>query len=167
MAITEMLRRRPDAKSREPDGNRKSMREVAPYGLVLVQGNWILLGHCDLRQDIRHFRLSRIMELVVLDERFAMPQDFNLSNYRPPDDRDERVLIRANLEMADKIAETANFYVEQAEERSDGLWVRFRVRTPGELLHLILSWGGDVEVLEPESLRCRIREEAEKIFKRY
>jgi predicted DNA-binding transcriptional regulator YafY len=151
----------------ETDGNRKSMREVAPYGLSLVEGNWILIGHCDLRQDVRHFRLSRMTELVVLDKHFAMPHGFNLSHYRPPDDRNERVLVRANPEMADKIAETANFYTEAVEERTDGVWFHFRVRTPEELLHLILSWGGDVEVLEPESLRCRIREEAEKIFTRY
>ncbi|WP_042161503.1 helix-turn-helix transcriptional regulator [Paenibacillus gorillae] len=151
----------------ESDGNRKSMREVDPYGLALVQGNWILLGRCDLRQDIRHFRLSRMTELVVSDKYFVMPSDFNLSDYRPPDDRNERVLIRANPEIADKIAETGNFYIEAFEERLDDVWIHFRVRTPEELLHLILSWGGDVEVVEPESLRCRIREEAEKILKRY
>lgn len=151
----------------ESDGNRKSMREVDPYGLVLVQGNWILIGRCDLRQDIRHFRLSRVTELIVLDKYFVMPNGFNLSHYRPPDDRNERVLIRANPEISDKIVETGNFYMEAVEERIDGVWIHFRVRTPEELLHLILSWGGDVEVVEPESLRCRIREEAEKILKRY
>jgi predicted DNA-binding transcriptional regulator YafY len=151
----------------ESDGNRKSMREVDPYGLALVQGNWILIGRCDLRQDIRHFRLSRMTELVVLDKYFVMPYGFNLSHYRPQDDRNERVLIRANPEIVDKIVETGNFYMEAVEERIDGVWIHFRVRTPEELLHHILSWGGDVEVVEPESFRCRIREEAEKILKRY
>ena len=114
----------------ESYSNRKSMREVAPYGLALVQGNWILVGHCDLRQDIRHFRLSRMTELVVLDKHFAIPHGFNLSTYRPPDDRNERVLVRANPDMADKIVETANFYMEAIEERTDGVWIHFRVRTP-------------------------------------
>ncbi|TYP71962.1 helix-turn-helix transcriptional regulator [Paenibacillus methanolicus] len=151
----------------ESDGNRKSTREVDPYGLALVQGHWMLIGRCGLRQDIRHFRLSRISELAVLEERFVMPQDFNLGGYRPPDDRNERVLVRALSDMVDKIAEQADFYMESVEERVDGAWVRFRVRTPDELLHHILSWGGDVEVLEPESLRRRVREEVEKMLKRY
>jgi predicted DNA-binding transcriptional regulator YafY len=127
----------------------------------------MLIGHCDLRQDIRHFRLSRMTELAVLDKPFALPLGFNLSSYRPLDDRSEHVLIRANPEIADKIAETGHFYFESAEEHKEGLLVRFRVRTPQELLHLILSWGGAVEVLEPESLRNRIREEAKKMLKRY
>lgn len=151
----------------ESDGNRKSIREVDPYGLTFVQGNWTLIGRCDLRKDIRHFRLSRMTELVVLEKRFPMPQGFNLSHYRPRDDRNERVLVKANSEISDKIAETGNFYMEATEEREDGLLVHYRVRDPEELVPYILGWGGDVEVIEPESLRRRIREEAKKILERY
>ncbi|MEC0264731.1 YafY family protein [Paenibacillus anseongense] len=151
----------------ETDGNRKSTREVAPYGLALIQGNWFLIARCDLRQEIRHFRLSRMTELTVLEDRFLTPNGFNLNSYRPSDDRNIRVLVLAHPEIADKIAETCHYYMESTEERKDGLIVNFLVRQPEELLSYILGWGGDVEVLEPESLRHRIREEAEKILKRY
>ncbi|MDR9855743.1 YafY family protein [Paenibacillus sp. VCA1] len=151
----------------ESDGNRKNIREAAPYGLTLVQGNWMLLARCDLRQDLRHFRLSRMTELAVLEERFSMPPGFDLNRYRPPDDRNVRVVVRANPELADRIAETAHYYLEETEEREDGLRVVFRVRRPEELLRVVLGWGGDVEVLEPESFRRRILEEAENILKRY
>ena len=77
----------------ESDGKRESRREVAPYGLVLVQGNWVLIASCDLRQDIRHFRLSRMTELIVLEEGFSMLPGFDLSRYRPPDDRNMRILV--------------------------------------------------------------------------
>ncbi|WP_168118625.1 YafY family protein [Paenibacillus sp. HB172176] len=150
----------------EPDGNRKSAREVAPYGLAFIQGNWVLIARCDLRQDIRHFRLSRMTGLIVLEDRFLIPDEFNLNSYRPSDDRNERVLVLANPEIADKIAETCHFYMESTSDSKDGLIVTFVVRRPEELLSSILSWGGDVEVLEPQSLRQRIREEAEKILKR-
>ncbi|MFB9327842.1 helix-turn-helix transcriptional regulator [Paenibacillus aurantiacus] len=151
----------------ETDGNRTTEREVSPYGLVLLQGNWMLVARCDLRADIRHFRLSRVTELAVLEERFHMPDDFNLSDYRKPDDRSERLRVRTNPAIMDKIVETCQFYMESTEERPDGLVVTFRVRQPEELLSHILGWGGDVEVLEPESFRHRVREEAENILKRY
>ncbi|MNO14914.1 Bifunctional ligase/repressor BirA [compost metagenome] len=151
----------------EPDGSRKSRREVDPYGLALVQGNWTLIARCDLRQDIRHFRLSRMTELAVLEERFSVPDGFDLSRYRPPEDRNLRVLVRVNPNIADKIIETGNYYLETAEERDDSLLFTFRVRRADELLPYVLSWGGDAEVLEPEFFRQRIREEAEKMFKRY
>lgn len=151
----------------ESDGGRMSTRDAAPYGLTLVQGNWTLVARCDLRQDIRHFRLSRMTELAVLEERFSLPAGFDLSRYRPPDDRNVRVVIRANPDIADRILETAHFYMEAAEEREDGLHVTFRVRQPEELLPFVLGWGGDAVVLEPESFSRRIREEAQKILNRY
>lgn len=42
-----------------------------------------------------------------------------------------------------------------------------RVRQLDELLQWVLGWGAGVTVLEPESFRNRIREEAQRILKRY
>ena len=42
------------------DEERETERTVAPYGLALVQGAWMLIAHCDLRNDSRHFRVFRI-----------------------------------------------------------------------------------------------------------
>ncbi|GIP53835.1 helix-turn-helix transcriptional regulator [Paenibacillus vini] len=151
----------------EPDGNRESRRNVSPYGLALVQGNWTLIARCELRQDIRHFRLSRMADLAVLEESYSMPPGFNLRDYRPQNERNLEVLLKASPEIADKIAETGRFYMEMTKELDDGLMVTFRVWQSEELLPYILGWGADVEVIEPESLRNRVREEAEKIFKRY
>ncbi|ACX68408.1 helix-turn-helix transcriptional regulator [Paenibacillus sp. Y412MC10] len=152
----------PDSK-----GNRKSFRSAAPYGLAFLQGSWTLIAWCDLRQGIRHFRLSRMKDLTILEERFEMPPDFHLENYRPPDDRNLLVRILAIHGIADRVKEAGNYYIETLEECEEGLLVSFRVRRPEEILHWVLGWGSDVVVLEPQSFRDRIRDEAEKMFKRY
>jgi len=152
----------PDSK-----GNRKSFRSAAPYGLAFLQGSWTLIAWCDLRQGIRHFRLSRMKDLTILEERFEMPPDFHLENYRPPDDRNLLVRILASPGIADRVKEAGNYYMENLEECEEGLLVGFRVRRPEEILHWVLGWGSDVVVLEPQSFRDRIRDEAEKMFKRY
>jgi len=149
------------------DGNRKNKRVVSPYGLTLVHENWILLAYCDMRQEMRHFRLSRMSELSVLEDQFLLPNDFDLSSYRPPDNRDERIIMRANPEIADKIIEAVNFYIESIEERKEDVIFQFRVRYPEELLQHLLGWGGDIEVIEPKSLRFKIREVAKKILEHY
>ncbi|WP_311080747.1 YafY family protein [Paenibacillus polymyxa] len=151
----------------EADGNRQSVRVVAPYGLVLLRGSWVLIGQCELRQQLRHFRLSRMDELIVLEDRFQLPVDFHLQDYKQTDDRHVTVRILARLDIADKVKEANNFYMEAIEERADGLHILFRVRHPEELLQWILGWGADVVVLEPESLRERIRTEVEKMLKCY
>lgn len=153
--------------SSEANGNRHSVRAVAPYGLVLVHGSWVLIAQCDLRQGLRHFRLSRMSGLNVLEDRFTFPPDFNLQNHRPEEDRHVLVRIQAHLDIADKVKESINFYMETFEEHEEGLYVTFLVRQPVDLLHWVLGWGADVVVLEPESLRNRVRDEAEKMMKRY
>jgi predicted DNA-binding transcriptional regulator YafY len=151
----------------EVDGNRQSVRVAAPYGLVLVHGSWVLLAQCELRQQLRHFRLSRMDELTVLENGFQLPADFNLQDYKQTDDRNICVRIIVRPDIADKVKESNNFYMEATEERADGLHVLFRVRQPEELLQWILGWGAGVVVLEPESLRDRVRAEAEKMLKCY
>ncbi|AOZ91212.1 helix-turn-helix transcriptional regulator [Paenibacillus crassostreae] len=151
----------------EVDGNRQSVRTVAPYGLVLHQGSWVLIAWCELRQEIRHFRLSRMSELIDLEDRFMLPADFHLDVYQPPDDRNIRVRIQVQPDIADKVRESNNFYIETVEDHTEGLLVTFRVREPEELLHSVLAWGSSVVVLEPESFRHRVRDELEKTLKRY
>ncbi|OMF49945.1 MULTISPECIES: YafY family protein [Paenibacillus] len=151
----------------EADGNRQSVRVVAPYGLVLLRGSWVLIGQCELRQQLRHFRLSRMDKLIVLEDRFQLPVDFHLQDYKQTDDRHVTVRILARSDIADKVKEANNFYMEAIEERTDGLHILFRVRQPEELLQWVLGWGADMVVLEPESLRERIRTEVEKMLKCY
>lgn len=151
----------------DSDGNRHNVRTVAPYGLVLVQGSWMLVAHCDLRRDIRHFRLSRMSELVDLEERFKIPAHFHFKDYTPVDDRHLLVRLRFNLDIADKVKESNYYYIEDIEEHQNGLDVVIRVRQLDEVLHWVLGWGAGVIVLEPESFRNRIRVEAKKMLKRY
>lgn len=60
----------------EADGSHRSVRTASPYGLVLNRGAWTLVAWCWLRQEIRHFRLSRMSGLTVLGDRFEVPADF-------------------------------------------------------------------------------------------
>ncbi|MFC5701413.1 helix-turn-helix transcriptional regulator [Cohnella faecalis] len=155
-------KRKPDA-----DGKRQSLREAAPYGLVLVHGSWILLAHCDLRQELRHFRLSRMIELAVTEERYQLPPDFRLEEYKVPDDRNIRVRVLAKPAVSDFVQESTNFFMESTEETKDGLLVTFRVRDPEDILQWVLGWGAGIIVLEPDSFRKRVKDELKKMLKRY
>ncbi|WP_429843664.1 helix-turn-helix transcriptional regulator [Brevibacillus sp. FIR094] len=149
------------------EDDRETVRDVAPYGLVLVRGSWILLAHCDLRQDIRRFRLSRMSGLIVLEDRFILPDHFHFDDYTPLDDRSLEVQIVISAAIADRVKESGNFFIEEIVEHPDGFLVRLRVRQIEEILSWVLGLGADAVVLTPESLRNRMREEAKKLFERY
>ena len=53
------------------------------------------------------------------------------------------------------------------EDTPEGLLVTLKVRMESEVLQWLLSWGGNVRVLEPDSLRRRLAEEGKKIVENY
>jgi predicted DNA-binding transcriptional regulator YafY len=54
-----------------------SERHVDPYGLVFHAGRWYLVGWDHSRRHLRTFRCDRIASLVVEDQAFARPTDFD------------------------------------------------------------------------------------------
>lgn len=154
-------------KSRGPEEEQEMRRMVAPYGLVLVNGAWTLVAQCDLRGEIRHFRLSRMTALELTEEVFSRPADFDLARYSPPDDRHITVVVQADSRVAERVRETGNYYLERMEEDAGGARMVFRVRRPEELLYIVLGWGSGAWVVEPEELRTMVREEIFKMSERY
>ncbi|MFP4976498.1 helix-turn-helix transcriptional regulator [Paenibacillus sp. CN-4] len=141
-------------------------RTVHPYGLALLQGVWVLIAYCELRKAVRHFRLSRMQEVELLEETFAVPADFVFADYTPPDDRELQVRIRLSPAAARQVQEEGYFYIDSAEPAGEELELQLRVRRVEEILRWLLGWGAEARVLEPEFLRERVRQEAQKMLER-
>jgi predicted DNA-binding transcriptional regulator YafY len=56
-------------------------RRVRPLGLAFYGPVWLLPAWCELRQDFRAFRLDRMSELSLLDERFKDEPGKTLADY--------------------------------------------------------------------------------------
>lgn len=149
------------------DEERETVRTVAPYGLVWIRGTWMLVAHCDLRNDIRHFRLSRMKDVIVLDEPFKRPGDFELRRYTPEDGRRCLVRLQFQTHLWDAVLESDNFFMESMAPGADAIDVTLRVRQPEDVFKWVLSWGSGVEVVEPEALRLQVRAEIEKMLRIY
>src|SRR5437763_5761687 len=54
-------------------------RRVAPLGLVLKGGSWYLAGSVD--GSVRTYRVARVLDCDVLNERCVRPADFDLAAY--------------------------------------------------------------------------------------
>jgi predicted DNA-binding transcriptional regulator YafY len=66
---------------RHRSGDEETERAIDPYGVVHHRGRWYIVGWCHLRQDVRMFRLDRVLELDVQDETFSKPLDFNCAEF--------------------------------------------------------------------------------------
>ncbi|MFC4587942.1 helix-turn-helix transcriptional regulator [Sphaerisporangium corydalis] len=54
-------------------------RDLDPYAVVLKGGKWYLVGHGD--DQIRTYRVHKVVGLTVLDATFERPRDFDLGAY--------------------------------------------------------------------------------------
>jgi predicted DNA-binding transcriptional regulator YafY len=84
----------------------ESEREIEPYGVVYRTGKWYCVGHCHLRGDVRMFRLDRVLEASLRDERFTRPADFDALAFvihsvaTLPSELVLDVLLKTDLELA-------------------------------------------------------------------
>lgn len=57
-----------------------SNRSVEPLGVYLTKGNWIMVAFCQLRNELREFRIDRILNLITTTNTFP-DRPFSLEEY--------------------------------------------------------------------------------------
>jgi predicted DNA-binding transcriptional regulator YafY len=145
-------------------------RELDPYALVLRWGWWYAFGHCHLRNDIRSFRVDRIVELTLLDATFSMPADFDIQEHLTLDFQNQPT-VQARLRFAPQAAHVAldnRAMWQSCEEQADGS-VIVAVTLPDLqwAASLALGYGPIVTVLEPDELRRTVNEWARAVAEQY
>jgi predicted DNA-binding transcriptional regulator YafY len=150
-------------------------RLVDPLGLVAKGSVWYLVAAVD--DEIRSYRVSRIRKVKALDEPFVRPPDFDLAAYweqssqrfkahLPRYEATARVhpLILPRLRYAGRFA-----HVEQTGHTDDEGWIHVRLRFDIEEMacEYALSFGSQLEVLEPLALREKVVKMAEGVVNFY
>jgi len=150
---------------------------IQPYALKVFNRRWYLLGYIKEKHDLRTIALDRILDLKILSTSFELPEDFDARKYFAyvigifvnKDLPITKVKIRAYGIQAEYLRSTP-LHKSQSEVRSKhGEFAEFTYRlciTP-ELVSQLLAMGDKVEVLEPETLRERMKEEVRKMKERY
>lgn len=58
-----------------------TIRKIEPLAVYFINNSWIVIAFCQLRKELREFRLDRISKLVSTNESFKTDIDFNIQNY--------------------------------------------------------------------------------------
>lgn len=99
-------------------------RKIEPWGMIAALGNWYLVAFDHSRSEERVFRADRIKTAVLLDERYELPADLDLTAYtrgfRPHPDQ-----ARITIEIAPEVARWfGEYYPLEREDVLDDGWHR-------------------------------------------
>ncbi len=152
---------------------KESKRKVDPYKIWFFNGTFYLIGHCHVRDEVRIFALDRIKMLHQTKDAFEIPEDFSLDEFVGPSfgvfqGEPIKIKIWFSPDVAGYIKEKIWHESQKVEQQSDGSII-FEAEVAGteEIKFWIMSWGASALVIEPESLRNEIREEADVILEKY
>jgi proteasome accessory factor B len=146
--------------------------DLRPYHMLYHQRAWYVLGYSGMHKSVRTFKLNRIKQLKVLDKCFVSGDDFDLEDYLGrawaiiPQGRIYHVKLRFLPMVARNVAEVHWHSTQTIIYNSDGsITAEFRVDGLGEITWWILGYGDQVRVLEPKTLRKKIRQIAQNMTK--
>ena len=145
---------------------------VHPYALKEFHRRWYLVGRCEEREAERVYGLDRILEMTPTEERFRMPAGFDVEDvfaeslgiYLPEGRKAETVVFRATEKEARYLRDLPLHHSQR--ETEPGLF-RVRLIPHDDLVMEFCRLGDRVEVLEPASLRDRVRDELARAAGRY
>jgi predicted DNA-binding transcriptional regulator YafY len=140
------------------------------YALVHGYGWWYAVGFCHLRNDLRSFRLDRIVSVEICDEAYEIPPGFDprtVMAFEHAAQAQVHVQMRFLPHGAD-VARYNRAYWQSFEEQPDGsILVTFRAPDLIWASSTALAYGPLVVIEEPKSLADFIRTQAEAILANY
>jgi predicted DNA-binding transcriptional regulator YafY len=131
-----------------------------PLGLVAKGSVWYLVASVD--SETKTYRVSRISEAIILDEPSTRPVDFDLTAYwerSSAEFREKLPRYHATFLASPVVMRWVRYRgwrLEEAAPEGDRVRVRLRFDVEEEAVQFALSFGGDVEVIEPRELRAKV-----------
>lgn len=147
---------------------------MQPYGLIVKQGEWYLVGYCESAEELRTFKCERITKAELLEEEYAIPADFSLEAFwcgREKQFKQSRrfeenypVTLRLKRPYPELIKqlEVLNIAADQGQHSITVNMYCFE-QACGKVMALPM----DIEVLEPPVLREYIKERSLLLHKMY
>ena len=141
-------------------------RRIEPYFVIFQWASWYVFGFCYERQDWRMFKLLRLWNLSLCDERYA-PREI------PPERRDfgtnfpDDIELVAVFDPSERYRLIETYGLNCCTETDEGLCLEINFTNHDFLINWLLGFGGRVKVLEPKDVAEGIRQAAENILSRY
>ena len=150
-------------------------RVLDPLGLVAKGRVWYLVA--SVEDETRTYRISRIQQADILDEPCTRPPDFDLASYWQRSSAAfvaniprYVVSVRATQRALERVMHVGRFIqLEQVSPPAEDGWIAARLtfEIQEEACGYLLSFGTEMEILEPLELREQLISLAQSLVKFY
>lgn len=135
---------------------------LEPYFIRLFRQRWYMIGFSHKHKMIRVFAFDRILEVNIIGQKFTMPEGLNVENYffdsfgimQQDNIKPETIRLKFIAEQGIYI-ETRPLHSSQrlVSKDDDYMVFKLRLKPTFDFFQELLSYGSDMEVLAPASLR--------------
>lgn len=144
---------------------------VEPYALIWQNDYYYLIGHFQLKNEIRHYRLDRIRNIQITDQTFKKKQ-FYLQEYVNQSFHmfagDEiRMKIRFQNDLINVVLDRFGQQADIWKVDEESFVLSTKANLSDGLVNWILTWGNQAKVLSPDPLIEKVKEKIEKMSKVY
>ncbi len=145
----------------------ESERRIEPYHLIFQWSAWYVWGYCTEREDYRMFKLTRMTELVITDDRC---EDRVVPEYTSDKLRHTKGEIRAAVKFDTSVKwriidEFGADFLKYDD--SGNLVMNFTWSDKHSFFSYILTFGNNAEIIEPPEYRLEFAELAKNIYSKY
>lgn len=135
-----------------------STRTVHPWALVNRYGVWYLVAFCETVAEERVFRLDRVLEAIVLEERFTPPSRIPME---VTPDAEGLPIATLRLAPGTEVPDTHAWPGATFDHLEDGSTIiSVPYQSESWIVRRVMSFLGDAEVLAPPELRDAVRQAA-------
>lgn len=158
-----------------PYANTDAVRTICPYQLLLdnAAGTVYLFAHSDYHDVDNLYTLNRMADIVVTDETFVLPKDFDFSSRCAggrlgafKGHKAERYKIRFTGYAKFWIKEHKWADDQQFKEDEESTTITFSSNQFDRIFEMTLGWGAMAEPLTPKRLVKRWKDEIAKLYEK-
>lgn len=139
-------------------------RKVCPLLLKEYRNRWYLISHDIVKGKITTYALDRMKNVNLSEEKISKPADFNSKNYFKysigisSSDTDPEIVRFKAINIAAKYIETQPFHGSQKvlKRGTNKTVFELEIFISEEFIRSIMSFGGELEITSPKSLRENI-----------
>lgn len=149
-------------------------RVVHPFALISKWGALYLLGYCEFRKEVRHFRIDRMVSVKQLEENFELLDDSKIKNYL------DNIFLtfhgKNTVKLKAVISEKLKIFLEHTPisddqklyyDESGRIVLEFTTTSEEELIRWLMWWQEEIRVVEPQYVIDKLKFKLNEILNMY